>query len=123
VDRRVRAAPGKPTSTKAADCVVVPSGWTGKLPDAVKRIDASKPYVWMIGRTQTNGPTDYDAVHKDSYRITPLSQWGGPPKPASVKIDPTVDMKTPPFEQVNKMPAAQHYSAELMKLNPPHATD
>ncbi len=40
-------------------------------------------------------------------------------------IDPSVDMKTSPLDQVNKMSAAAYfkYAAELMKLNPPHVTD
>jgi hypothetical protein len=124
----VFAVPGKRTSgTKAADYAVVPAGWTGKLPGGVERINAPTPYVWLIGRTQTNGPKDYDAVHKvqDGYRITPLSQWGSAPKPIPVKIDPAVDMTAPPLEQVNKMQAAKYfaYAAELMKLSPPHVTD
>jgi hypothetical protein len=42
-----------------------------------------------------------------------------------VVIDPSLDMKTPPLDQVNKMPASAYfkYGAELMKVNPPHATD
>jgi hypothetical protein len=43
----------------------------------------------------------------------------------TVKIDPTVDMKTPPKDQVDTMPAAKFfaYAAELLKVNPPHITD
>ena len=42
-----------------------------------------------------------------------------------MKIDPTVDMKTPPKIQVDTMPAAKYftYAAELLKLHPPHITD
>ena len=66
-------------------------------------------------------------MHKvqDGYTITPLSQWGNAPQPVHAVIDPSVDMKTPPLDQVNKMPAAAYfkYAAELMKVNPPHVTD
>jgi hypothetical protein len=42
-----------------------------------------------------------------------------------VKIDPSVDMKTPPKIHVDTMPADKYfaYAAELMKLQPPHITD
>ena len=83
--------------------------------------------MWIIGRTQTNGVADYDAVHKvqDGYRITRLADWGKSPQKPVQKIDPTVDTKTEPLRQVAQMPAKKFfaYGAELMKANPPHATD
>ncbi len=124
----VFASPGKRTTgTAAADFAVVPPGWSGTLPDGVARIDAPTPYVWIIGRTKTDGPPDYDAVHKiqAGYKITPLSQWGKTLEPVAGTIDPSVDMKTPPKTQVDTMPAAAFfaYAAELLKLHPPHVTD
>ena len=124
----VFAVPGKRTSgTGAAHFGIVPSGWTGTLPDGVQRIEAPTPQLWIIGRTQTNGPADYAAVNQvqDGYRITPLSQWGQTIQPVPVAIDPTVDMTTPPLTQVNTLTAAQYFSygADLMKLHPPHITD
>ncbi len=124
----VFASPGwRTTGTEAANFLVTPPGWTGTVPPGMTRIEAPTPFVWIIGRTQTDGPQDYDAVHKiqAGYKVTPLSQWGRAPKPVAARIDPTVDMKTPPKVQVERMPAAQFfaYAAELLKLIPPHLTD
>jgi hypothetical protein len=124
----VFASPGwRTTGTKADNFLVTPPGWTGTVPDGMTQIQAPTPYVWIIGRTKTDGPADYDAVHKiqAGYKITPLSQWGGEPKPLVVNIDSSVDMKTPPKIQVDTMPADKYfaYAAELLKLHPPHITD
>ena len=124
----VFASPGwRTTGTQAGNFLVTPPGWNGTVPAGMARINAPTPYVWIIGRTKTDGPSDYDAVHKiqAGYKITPLSRWGKPAQPVEVKIDPTVDMTTPPKVQVNTMPASKYfaYAAELLKVNPPHITD
>src|SRR3984893_214353 len=134
----VFASPGwRTTGTEAGNFIVVSPGWRPdlgdrlveefKLPKDIQRIDAPTPYVWIIGRTKTDGSEDYGAVHKihAGYKITPLSQWGKTPEPVRVKIDPTIDMRTPPKIQVDTMPAGKYfaYAAELMKLQPPHITD
>jgi hypothetical protein len=116
---------------------VTPPGWRPdlgdgfadefKLPAETRRIDAPTPYVWLIGRTKTDGPPDYAAVHEiqNGYKVTPLSQWGKEPAPVEIKIDPGIDMTTPPKVQVDTMPAGQYFAlaAEVMKLQPPHITD
>jgi hypothetical protein len=124
----VFASPGwRTTGTQAGNFLVTPPGWNGSVPSAMTRINAPTPFVWIIGRTKTDGPQDYDAVHKiqAGYKVTPLSQWGQTPVPPTVTIDPTVDMKTPPKEQVDTMPAGKFfaYAAEILKANPPHITD
>jgi hypothetical protein len=134
----VFASPGwRTTGIGAGNFLVTPPGWRPdlrdrfveefKLPENTQRIDAPTPYVWIIGRTKTDGPSDYDAVHKiqDGYKITPLSQWGKEPVPPEVKIDPSVDMKTPPKTQADTMPAGKFFAtaAEILKLQPPHITD
>jgi hypothetical protein len=124
----VFASPGKRTTgTGAVRFAVVPPGWQGTYPEGVERIDAPTPYVWIIGRTQTNGSKDYEAVHKvqAGYAIVPLSQWGKTPVPVKAVIDPAVDMKTAPMIQVASMAAGDYfgYASELLKINPPHITD
>jgi hypothetical protein len=128
----VFASPGwRTTGTKAGNFLIKPLGWSRKskdaIPEGTQQITAPTPYVWIIGRTKTDGPADYDAVHKiqAGLKITPLSQWGKEPVAPKVEIDPAIDMKTPPKEQVDTMPAAKYfaYAAELLKLQPPHLTD
>ena len=124
----VFASPGKRTTgTQAGHYAIVPAGWTGDLPTGVEKIVAPTPQIWIIGRTQTNGPADYEAVHQvqKGFTLTPLSRWGKASPPVAVKVDPSVDMTTPPMEQVNSMPGAKYfsYAADLMVVNPPHITD
>ena len=100
----VFASPGwRTTGTQAANYLVTPPGWSGTVPEGMTRISAPTPYVWIIGRIKTDGPPDYDAVHKiqAGFKITLLSDWGKTPRPVEVKIDPSIDMKTPPKVQVD----------------------
>jgi len=124
----VFASPGwRTTGTQAGNFLVASQGWRGTVPAGFTQIEAPTPYVWIIGRTKTDGPPDYDAVHKiqAGYKIATLSEWGKSPKPVEVKLDPSIDMKTPPKTQVDTMSAGNYfaYAAELLKLHPPHPTD
>jgi hypothetical protein len=124
----VFAAPGwRTTGTAAGDYGIVPPGWRGELPAGIVRIDAPTAYVWIIGRIKTDGPSDYAAVNEiqAGLKIVPLSGWGKSPAPVTARIDPSVDMKTPPKLQVDGMTAGAFfaYAAEILKLQPPHPTD
>jgi hypothetical protein len=115
------------TGTEPGDYAYVPKGWSGSLPDGVVRVESPTPYVWMIGRTATFGPDDYDAVHKfqDGMKVAPLSAYGKDWSAPEGKVDSSIDMKTPPLKQVQEMSAKDFFTeaAELMKLHPPKDTD
>jgi len=140
----VFASPGwRTTGTQAGTFLIVPPNWglmlsathpataqfveEFKLPPDTQRIDAPTNYVWIIGRIKTDGPADYDAVHRiqAGFTVTPFSRWRNPSEPVKAKIDPAVDMTTPPKVQVDTMPAGTFfaYAADLMKLQQPHLTD
>lgn len=118
----VFANPGKRTTgTEARDFVIAGPGYAGALPAGMPVIAAPTPYVWVIGRTQTNGPGDYPAVHavQDGYTVTPLA--GAPPH----VTEPRVDVNTEPLRLAERMNATEFfgYAAQTLKVNPPHATD
>lgn len=124
----VFASPGKRTTgTKAGHFAVTGPGWTGTLPKGVTQLKAPTNMVWIIGRTQTDGPKDYPAVHKiqDGYRLTPLSAFGKPYTPVAGKVDSALDMKTAPVDQLRKMSAETFFNrlATLLKSNPPPAAE
>jgi hypothetical protein len=115
------------TGTNAQLLAIAGPGWQGGLPAEATLIQSPTAIGWIIGRTQTNGKADYDAVHKFQAGLvaTPLSQWGKSYQPPPGTINPNWDMKTPPTDQVEKLSPAAYFSlfTELTKLNPPHAND
>ncbi len=114
------------TGTDAGEYALCLPQWRGKLPEGVTRIDVPTSVFWILGRTQTNGPKDYEHIHKiqDGFKIKPLSYYGKPFTPP-FKKDPTVDDRTPPLTQVENMDAKTYftYAMALMKKYPPHITD
>lgn len=118
----VFATLGKRTSGTGAQTVaVVPPGHRGDVPAATHVVHAPTPHVWVIGRTQTNGPADYPAVRafQDGWRITPPDGWTAP------AVDPAVDTTTEPLRLVDDLSAVDFLTlaAEVLAVNPPHATD
>jgi len=102
--------------------------WSGELPSDVQEVRSSTSMVWIIGRTQTNGKDDYEAVHalQDQYGLVPLSSVGKPGQPiVDSQVDPGLDMKTPPVVQVARMNMSTFFSRLnfLMVDNPPSAAD
>jgi hypothetical protein len=123
----VFASPGKRTTgTKAGNFAITGPGWTGKLPDGVTQIKAPTNTVWITGRTQTNGPSDYAAVHalQKQYMLTPLSAFGKPYTPP-VGVVNTAESTIAPADQVLKMDAVTFFKtlSKLMVANPPPAAD
>jgi hypothetical protein len=126
----VFAVPGTRTTgaNTARDFLLVGPRWRGDSPAGVGIIRCPTRLVSIGGRTQTNGVADYDKVHEiqEGYKLTPLSSWGkGSYVPRGGKVDPSVDMKTAPPVQVDKMDTAAFFGkfAELLKDNPPSAFD
>jgi hypothetical protein len=121
--------PGKRTTgTKAQKYAITGPGWSGTLPAGVTEYKSPTGMVWVLGRIYCTGtPADYKAVHalQDQVAAVPLSAYGKPYTPAPARVDPSIDMKVAPRDQVNAMDGAAYFKlfAELLKSNPPAADD
>lgn len=115
------------TGTKSGHYAYVSKGSNETLPDGVERIEAPTNTFWILGRTQANGPSDYENVHKiqDGFKLTPLKQWGKNYIPSKTNVVATTETKSPPLEQVSKLTGVELFAkfAELMKKNSPHPND
>jgi hypothetical protein len=121
--------PGKRTTgTGAQTYAITGPGWSGELPSGVKEYKSPTNIVWLLGRIYCTGtPEDYAAVHKlqDECKLVPLSSYGKPYTPPPGTVDPSIDMKMPVRDQVNRMDAVEFFTllCKLMKDNPPAAED
>ena len=63
------------TGTRAGAYAITGPEWNGSLPEGAIRIGAPTNTVWIIGRTQTNGPMDYQIVHaiQNNYVLIPFN--------------------------------------------------
>jgi hypothetical protein len=124
----VFAAPGaRTTGTGAGTFIITGPAWTGLLPAGMRELKSPTNMVWILGRTQTNGPADYPAVHaiQNGYQLTPLSGFGEPYTAPEGGVDPNLDTKTPPVEQLQNMSAVEYFDelATLLKSNPAPPAD
>src|SRR5262249_42210294 len=69
----VFASPGtRTTGNGKADFAIVGRWWRGKVPDGLRPLQSPTRFVFLVGRTQTNGKDDFPAVNtiQDQYRLT-----------------------------------------------------
>lgn len=117
-------SPGtRTTGNGKGDFAIVGPNWKGTIPEGVKAVNSPTDIIWIIGRIQTNGPSDYAAVNKlqEQFKLTPLSAWGtNYIPPATVPVKAGVDGTTAPVAQVLKMDGPAFFSrlAELLKKEP-----
>lgn len=116
--------------------------WQGAVPAGLSLLRSPTRIVWLIGRTQTNGVSDYDLVHRlqDGLVLRTLSAWqaaangatGAGTMPAGTDAAasapawrPAEPPPVPPLQQMRHMGTAEFFArlAALMADNPPAAAD
>jgi hypothetical protein len=90
-------------------------------------VQAQTEVLWLIGRTQTNGPADYAAVHEFQNALTIESVGAGA---LSTTVRPSVappglDLTREPLSLVNDLSAVDFfaYATRLLAQHPAHPTD
>ena len=121
------AVPGtRTTGNKAGNFAIIGPNWNGHLPAGVTALHSPTSIVWMIGRIQTNTAADYPFVHalQNQLRLTALSDWGKPPKPAPAETKYRPSGRTPSAE-IEKMDTNAFFTrlCALMQRNPPAPAD
>lgn len=127
----VIADPGtRTTGTKPQKYLITGPSFTGATPAGLTEIKSPTSILWILGRTYSTGtPQDFKAVHaiQNNYKLTPLSAYGKGMvfKPGPGTVDPSIDMTTPPREQVNSMSGPVFFTefAKLLEDNPPAPAD
>ena len=124
----VFASPGwRTTGTQAANFLVTPPGWTGSVPDGMQADQGTYTLRMDHWSHQDRRSAGLRRRSQDPSRLQDHAafRWGKTAEAVTGKVDPSVDMKTPPKIQVDTMSADKYftYAAEVMKVNPPHITD
>ena len=124
----VFASPGtRTTGTGGGRFLLASARWAGTVPAGMTLLRAPTRMVWLIGRTQTDGPADYPVVHRlqDGLQLRRLAdlEAGVPaPAPTWAKLP---SASPPPIERMRAMDVAQFFArfARLLPDNPPPAAD
>lgn len=126
----VVASPGKRTlGTTAKNYILLgPDHWNHEIPGGLEVIRIPTNLVWINGRTLVNDIDDLDNARRiqRKYKITPFSSWGKEyTPPVDLPVDPNIDMKTVPYEQLDKMTVEEFFTmfTTILKKNPPHFVD
>ncbi len=97
--------------------------WQGVPPAGMKLLRSSTDLVWLIGRTQTNGTSDFERVHRLQDRLK-LYRLGSQTSPPS-KWQASSQTSAPPVVQMKQLGTPEFYQRlmALMIENPPKAAD
>ena len=115
--------------TNAGNYLIAGPGWNGTAPSGIKKaFKSSTRYAWLVFEQAVSGPEEYPVIGRlqDQLKLTPLSAWGTPyTPPATVPVDPNVDLSATPYDQVRLMTGEMFFKrlALLLKDNPAYPGD
>lgn len=118
------------TGTQGGRYLIAGPSWHGAAPQGMTVLKSSTALVWLIGRTQTQGPADYPVVHKlqDGLQLRPWAATldaaqAAPPADSTHATQTTPPL--PPVIQMRQMGTRDLFNrfTSLMVANPPGPHD
>jgi hypothetical protein len=126
----VQYDPGTRTDTAPGDYLIAGPDWHGTVPAGINLnvLAMRTNLAWIAGRNFTTGDPDDVKIAtgiQAQFTLVPLSSYRQPYTPPVNPVNPDVDMKTPPIDQVTNMSAATFFGslATLWMHNPPQSVD
>ncbi len=124
----VFASPGtRTTGTAGGVFLLAGPGWNGPTPAGMQLLRSPTRMVWLIGRTQTNGVSDFPVVHRlqDGLKLRRLDNA---PAPLTASADPVRSPSASDLAPLATMKAMGTQAffdrlSALMLDNPPAAAD
>lgn len=97
--------------------------WQGVTPAGMTLLRSTTDMVWLIGRTQTNGVSDFERVHRLQDRLK-LYRLGAPASSTS-SWQASKQTSAPPVVQMTELSTGDFYQRwmQLMVENPPKPAD
>ena len=114
---------------KAGNYLIAGPKWGGTPPKDIDQVfKCTTRYAWVLIQMSAASPADFPAIHakQDLLKITPLSAWGtNYMPPATVPVNPNVDLTATPFTQVQLMTGEVFFNrlAKALAENPPYPAD
>ena len=124
----VFASPGTRTR-KGNESIYLLAGpdWQGTVPERMTLLRSPTDMVWLIGRTQTNGVTDFETVHRlqNSLKLYSFNRNQTAEEPASQEKSKLSQQGLPPVAQMKALSTAAFFERlfQLMVDNPPAVED
>ena len=114
--------------TAAGSYLIIGPNWEGEVPRELITIKSPTKMVWLIGRIQTNGPSDVQNVARlqEQFALAQLQQWGsGVSIPHKIQDIAASDAGKDPYQEIADMTGVEFFSlfATLLTTQSPAPAD
>lgn len=115
------------TGTAAGTFLIAGPDWNGPAPPAATVLRSPTRIVWLLGRIQTNGKSDYTFVHalQEQFRLLSVREWQTTGAHEVGDWRKSEQTPVPPLYEMRAMGAEEFFGrlAALLEDNPPAEGD